>query len=63
MQTIIENRSIEDLWKKSISECKQKVLENVILNGEFNIEEIDSNFIKLKKKKLLCGKTRKNLMN
>lgn len=50
MQTIIENRSIEDLWKKSISECKQKVLENVILNGEFNIEEIDSNFIKLKKK-------------
>ena len=49
MQTIMGNKSLEDLWKNSISECKQKVLENVILNGEFDIKEINSDFINLHK--------------
>lgn len=47
MHIISESESIEGLWKKSIIECKEKVLENVILNGEFDINEINSNFIKI----------------
>lgn len=59
MQTIIENKSLEDLWKKSISECEQKVLENVVLNGEFDIEEINSRFIQLHKEEACMWQSKK----
>jgi len=47
MHNIVENSTIEELWKKVIVECKDKVLENVLLNGEFSIDEINSRFIEL----------------
>jgi hypothetical protein len=47
---IINGNSLEQLWNNVVEECKksnEKVSENVILNGEFEIKEIESDFIKL----------------
>lgn len=46
----ISGKSLEELCKEAINECKnsnEKVIENVILNGEFEIAEIESSFIKM----------------
>lgn len=47
MHLIEDKISIESLWKKALTDCKSNVLENVILNGEFEINEIYSDFINL----------------
>lgn len=46
---IINETNIERLWIKTLDECRNNVLENVILSGEFDIDEINSEFIKMNK--------------
>lgn len=52
MRIIEINDSIECLWSSVVKACKadaKYTLENVIINGSFNIDEINSNFINIHK--------------